>query len=292
MPNLPKKAVFPVGGLGSRFLPVTKSVPKEMLPVVDKPLIQYAVEEAKNAGVEHFIFVTGRGKNAIEDHFDVVSELQHSLRSRGKVAEIEVADGWLPESGEVSYTRQREPLGLGHAVWCARHLVGNEPFIVILPDDFIVGAPSCLQQMISSYASVGGNVLAIMEVPLEDIQRYGAIVPGAADERLVEVKGLVEKPSPNLAPSRYAVIGRYILLPEVFEYLERHELGASGEIQITDALTHLVGKAPFHGYLFEGERFDCGDRIGYLKANLSVALNRTDVGPELASFVRSLSKRL
>ena len=292
MPRTPRKAVFPVGGLGTRFLPATKSVPKEMLPVVDKPLIQYALEEARAAGIEHFIFVTGRGKGAIEDHFDLAYELQETLAARGKTAEVDAINSWLPGAGEVSYTRQPEALGLGHAVWCARHVVGEEPFAVMLPDDLIDAERPCLKQMADAYAGVGGNLVAIMEVAREHTARYGVIDPGRQEDRLIEVRGLVEKPDPAVAPSNYAVIGRYILAPEVFRHLDRRERGAGGEIQITDALAHTIGETPFHGYLFEGERFDCGDKVGFLEANISYALERDDIRAELAPFIAAKAKTL
>ena len=292
MPNPPRKAVFPVGGLGTRFLPATKSVPKEMLPVVDKPLIQYAVEEARAAGIEHFIFVTGRGKSAIEDHFDIAFELQEMLGARGKTAEIDAVHGWLPGGGEVSYTRQPEALGLGHAVWCARHLVGDESFVVMLPDDLVRAERPCLRQMIDAHAGVGGNMVAVMEVAPEHTARYGVVDPGREQDRLIEVRGLVEKPDPAEAPSTYAVIGRYILLPEVFKHLDRHERGAGGEIQITDALARMIGAAPFHGYLFEGERFDCGDKVGYIEANIRFALDRPELRAELAPFIAAIAETL
>ena len=292
MPNPPRKAVFPVGGLGTRFLPATKSVPKEMLPVVDKPLIQYAVEEARAAGIEHFIFVTGRGKSAIEDHFDIAFELQEMLGARGKTAEIDAVHGWLPGGGEVSYTRQPEALGLGHAVWCARHLVGDESFVVMLPDDLVRAERPCLRQMVDAHAGVGGNMVAVMEVAPEHTARYGVVDPGREQDRLIEVRGLVEKPDPAEAPSTYAVIGRYILLPEVFKHLDRHERGAGGEIQITDALARMIGAAPFHGYLFEGERFDCGDKVGYIEANIRFALDRPELRAELAPFIAAIAETL
>ena len=292
MPNPPRKAVFPVGGLGTRFLPATKSVPKEMLPVVDKPLIQYAVEEARAAGIERFIFVTGRGKSAIEDHFDIAFELQEMLGARGKTAEIDAVHGWLPGGGEVSYTRQPEALGLGHAVWCARHLVGDESFVVMLPDDLVRAERPCLRQMIDAHAGVGGNMVAVMEVAPEHTARYGVVDPGREQDRLIEVRGLVEKPDPAEAPSTYAVIGRYILLPEVFKHLDRHERGAGGEIQITDALARMIGAAPFHGYLFEGERFDCGDKVGYIEANIRFALDRPELRAELAPFIAAIAETL
>jgi UTP--glucose-1-phosphate uridylyltransferase len=273
-----RKAIFPVGGLGTRFLPATKAMPKEMLPVVDKPLIQYAVEEAQAAGIEEFIFVTGRGKTAIEDHFDHSYELEKTLEERGKTAELDELRRWLPRPGSVAYTRQMAPLGLGHAVWCARNLVGDEPFAVLLADDLILSRRPCLAQMVDAHAAAGGNMIAVMDVPREHTKRYGIVAPGRDDGRMVEVAGLVEKPVPEKAPSTCAVIGRYILDPSVFAHLGRGTKGAGGEIQLTDALAAMIGAAPFHGLRFEGKRFDCGDKVGFFEANLAFALARPDIG--------------
>ena len=273
-----RKAIFPVGGLGTRFLPATKSMPKEMLPVVDKPLIQYAVEEAQAAGIEEFIFVTGRGKTTIEDHFDHSFELEKTLEERGKLAELEELRRWLPKPGRVAYTRQMAPMGLGHAVWCARDLVGDEPFAVLLADDLILAQTSCLKQMVDAYPEVRGNMIAVMDVPREHTKRYGIVDPGRDDGRLVQVKGLVEKPSPDQAPSTCAVIGRYILEPTVFRHLDKGTKGAGGEIQLTDALAAMLGSAPFHGLRFQGKRFDCGDKVGFFEANVAFALARDDIG--------------
>ena len=273
-----RKAVFPVAGLGSRFLPATKASPKEMLPVVDKPLIQYAVEEAQAAGIEEFIFVTGRGKTAIEDHFDHSYELEKTLEERGKASELAEIRRWLPRHGSVAYTRQMAPLGLGHAVWCARNLVGDEPFAVLLADDLILSRQPCLAQMAEAHARVGGNVIAVMDVPRDHTKRYGILAPGKDDGRLVEVTGLVEKPAPEKAPSTCAVIGRYILDPSVFGHLGKGTKGAGGEIQLTDALAAMIGAGPFHGLRFEGKRFDCGDKVGFFEANLAFALARPDIG--------------
>ncbi|HLJ63165.1 MAG TPA: UTP--glucose-1-phosphate uridylyltransferase GalU [Stellaceae bacterium] len=275
-----RKAVFPVGGLGTRFLPATKAMPKEMLPVVDKPLIQYAVEEAQAAGIEEFIFVTGRSKTAIEDHFDHSYELETSLRERGKDQQMREVNSWMPSPGQIAYTRQQNPLGLGHAVWCARNLVGDEPFAVLLADDLILAKTPCLKQMIDAQAETGGNVVAIMEVPREHTNRYGVIDIEKDDGRLVKVKGVVEKPDPAVAPSNLSIIGRYILEPEVFDYLARTGRGAGNEIQLTDALAKLIGgNKPFHGLRFAGERFDCGDKAGFLQANIAFALARPDMAP-------------
>jgi UTP--glucose-1-phosphate uridylyltransferase len=278
-----KTAVFPVGGLGTRFLPATKAMPKEMLPVVDKPLIQYAVEEARAAGIERFVFVTGRGKTAIEDHFDHDGELQHFLLNRGKRdlwAEVETIT--MP-TGQVFYTRQPEPLGLGHAVWCARELVRDEPFAVLLADDLIMADEPCLAQMVAAHAEAGGNMVAVMDVAREHTSRYGIVDPGATSGPLVEVRGLVEKPRPANAPSNIAVIGRYILDPAVFVHLDRKERGAGGEIQLTDALADMIGHMPFNGHRFAGRRFDCGDKVGFLEANVAFGLRREDLGAELRS---------
>ena len=274
-----RKAIFPVGGIGTRFLPATKAMPKEMLPVVDRPLIQYAVDEARAAGIEQFIFVTGRGKSAIEDHFDRSVELEALLEDKDKNAELSDIRGSLLEPGNIAYVRQQEPLGLGHAVWCARHLVGDEPFAVLLADDLIQAETPCLRQMVDLFETAGGNVIAAMEVPDEHTSRYGIIDSDWADGRVRPVTGLVEKPALGTAPSNLAVIGRYILSPDVFTELERGETGVGGEIQLTDAMAKLIGRQPFHGLAFEGRRFDCGDKLGFLEANLAFALERDDLGP-------------
>ena len=259
------------------MLPATKAIPKEMLPVVDKPIIQYAFEEARAAGIEHFIFVTGRGKSVIEDHFDRAYELEDALGRKDKRAELESVTGWVPRPGELSYTRQEEPLGLGHAVWCAREMVDNEPFAVILVDDLILGQVPCLTQMVEAYAETRGSIVAVEEVAAEHTNRYGVLDPSSDDGRLVEIKGLVEKPHPAEAPSRLAIIGRYILMPEVFKHLARQQKGAGGEIQLTDAMAGMIGHSPFHGLRFEGRRFDCGARLGYLEAIIACALERDDL---------------
>lgn len=281
-----RKAIFPVGGLGTRFLPATKALPKEMLTVVDKPIIQYAVEEAKAAGIEEFIFVTGRGKTAIEDHFDYSYELSETLHKRNKYQELAEISSWMPMPGQVAYTRQQEPLGLGHAVWCARHLVGNEPVAVLLADDMILSDTPCLKQMVDHYDANGGNLLAVMEVERQMTKSYGVVAPGTNRGGLIEVKGLVEKPEPENAPSNLAVIGRYILQPEVFGHLERFERGAGGEIQLTDAMAKLIGNQPFHGVLFDGRRFDCGTRVGFIDANIAFALKRPDMVDRMRDILR------
>ena len=281
-----KKAIFPVGGLGTRFLPATKAMPKEMLPVVDKPLIQYAVEEASAAGVEQFIFVTGRNKTAIEDHFDHSTELESVLVEKNKIQALEVVSRMLQEPGAVSYVRQQEPAGLGHAVWCARHLIGDEPVAVLLADDLILGAPA-LAEMTARYT--GGNMVALMEVPASDTGAYGIITPGKKDGQVTEINAIVEKPSPETAPSTKAVVGRYILESGVFDMLAKGQRGAGGEIQLTDALAARIGHVPFHGFDFSGERFDCGSKIGFLKANIAFGMARDELQGDLAEW---LSTRL
>jgi UTP--glucose-1-phosphate uridylyltransferase len=287
MPVPVRKAIFPVGGLGTRFLPATKSMPKEMLTVVDKPLIQYAVEEAREAGIEELIFITGRGKTAIEDHFDHAYELQDMLVARGKDEALRLVKETIPKPGQLAFTRQQEPLGLGHAVWCGRNFVGSEPVAVLLADDLILSEKGCLKQMIDMYNQVGGNMVALMEVPKEQTSSYGVVKPGDITDRLVEIRGLVEKPKAEEAPSNLAVIGRYILQPKVFEDLGRMEKGAGGEIQLTDALARQLGLQPFNGYLFEGRRFDCGNKVGFLEANLAFALDRADMRDDITAFLKN-----
>ena len=277
-----KKAIFPVGGLGTRFLPATKAMPKEMLPVVDKPLIQYAVEEAADAGVEEFIFVTGRNKTAIEDHFDHSYELEETLAAKGKDEALHLIKDMLHNPGSVFYVRQQQPAGLGHAVWCARHLIGSEPVAVLLADDLILGT-SCVKEMVDAYK--GGNMVAVMDVPHEQTGSYGIVKPGADDGRMVQVEGLVEKPDPSSAPSNIAVVGRYIITPEVFETLAAQERGAGGEIQLTDALAKQIGKAPFSGVRFSGERFDCGSKLGFLQANVAFGLNNDAMRDQLRDWL-------
>lgn len=281
-----RKAVFPVGGLGTRFLPATKAMPKEMLPVVDRPLIQCAVDEAIEAGIEQMIFVTGRGKSAIEDHFDIAYELETTMAGRGK--SLEVLDSTRLKPGAVAYVRQQEPLGLGHAVWCARDIVGDEPFAVLLADDFMLGSPGCLKQMVAAYERIGGNMICAMEVADDATDKYGIITPGGRDGALTEVVGLVEKPARGTSPSNLAVIGRYILQPEVMRVLETQQKGAGGEIQLTDAMARMIGTQAFHGLTFDGVRHDCGDKAGYVQANLAVALGRADIGPAVRAFAVDL----
>jgi len=285
-----KKAIFPVGGLGTRFLPATKSMPKEMLPVVDKPLIQYAVEEAAEAGIEEFIFVTGRGKSAIEDHFDHSMELEQTLESRDKKEALALVRGMMHEPGSVAYIRQQEPAGLGHAVWCARHLIGDEPVAILLADDLILakdGQKNCLAEMTEAWSKQGGNMVACMEVPQEDTSSYGIITPGETHGTLTEVKGLVEKPKPEDAPSQLAVVGRYIIEPGVFNELSRMERGSGGEIQLTDSLARRIGETPFSGLAFSGTRYDCGSKIGFLQANIAFALARGDLSADLSSWLKA-----
>lgn len=272
-----RKIVLPVAGLGTRFLPATKAIPKEMLPVLDRPLIQYAVEEALEAGIESVILVTGRNKQVMEDHFDHAYELETILLERGKEDALKQARGMLREEGSIAYVRQMRPLGLGHAVWCARDLIGREPFAVALPDDLIHGRPGVLKQMVQAYGEVGGNMVATMQVEREDTSKYGVITPGATQGNRIEVQGLVEKPHPSDAPSTQAVVGRYILQAEVMDYLSAKKTGAGGEIQLTDAMAELIGKQPFHALEFTGTRFDCGNKYGWLMANISLAMDDPDL---------------
>lgn len=280
MPQKVRTAVFPVAGLGTRFLPATKSMPKEMLTVVDKPLIQYAVEEAHAAGIERFIFVNGRNKGVLQDHFDLNYELDDVLEKRGKTEALAESRRMVLPPGAISSVRQQEPLGLGHAVWSARPLVGDEPFAVLLPDDLVQSDKPCLKQLIEVYEETAGNVVAVMDVPREQTNRYGILKVGEDDGRIATVEGLVEKPNPADAPSTLSVIGRYVLLPEVMGFLDEKVIGAGGEIQLTDAMARMIGSHPFHGLRFEGKRFDCGDKIGYLEANVSFALARADLAEQ------------
>jgi len=279
-----KKAIFPVGGLGTRFLPATKSMPKEMLPVVDKPIIQYAVEEAANAGIEQFIFVTSRGKSSIENHFDHSFELENNLLSKGKKETLKTAQEMLKIPGSFAYVRQQEPVGLGHAVWCARHLVGNEPVAVILADDLIKGS-NTIKEMISNYNS--GNMLAIMDVNNQDVSSYGIISPGKTlENNMTEILGLIEKPSIDKAPSNMAVVGRYIIEPSVFNELEKQNRGTSNEIQLTDAIANRIGKSHCYGYKFTDDRFDCGSKLGFIQANIKLSIERDDLSEKLKSWLK------
>ncbi|CAO3361198.1 UTP--glucose-1-phosphate uridylyltransferase GalU [Azospirillum sp. TSH64] len=281
-----RKVVFPVAGLGTRFLPATKAIPKEMLPLVDRPLLQHAVEEARAAGIEDFVFVTGRSKRAIEDHFDADTELNRTLEERGKIDALEEVRHSEIAPGRCFYTRQQVPLGLGHAVWCARALIGNDPFAIVLPDDFVQGKTPCLKQMVEAYEEVGGNVVAVVDVPREKTSSYGILDVEKDDGRLATVRGLVEKPKPEDAPSTLSIIGRYILQPEIFDHLEKQQRGAGNEIQLTDAMANLIGNQPFHGLRFEGTRYDCGDKVGFIEATLAHALNRPDMADKVRAMLR------
>ena len=283
-----RKAIFPVGGLGTRFLPATKALPKEMLPVVDMPLIEYAVEEARAAGIEEFIFVTGRGKTAIQNHFDSHIELETTLRDRGRDDALDLLNGRKPEPGQIAFVRQMEPLGLGHAVWCARNFVKDEPFAVLLADDLIMSEQPMLQEMVTIHEETGGNVVALMEVAREDTARYGVISPGQDDGHAVEILDLVEKPDPEDAPSNLAIVGRYILQPEIMDYLGVGTRGAGGEIQLTDSMVKLIGSDPFTGVRISGTRFDCGTKLGFLEANVAYALRRTDMGDDVRARIQAL----
>ena len=284
MTNRVRKAVFPVAGLGTRLLPATKSIPKEMITIVDRPLIQYAVDEAREAGIEEMIFVTGRGKLPLVDYFDSAFELEALMREKGK--SLDVLEPSRGRFGEIVTVRQQQPLGLGHAVWCARHIVGDEPFAVLLPDDLM--APGALKQMVEAWETVGGNLVATEEVPAEKTASYGIITPGGTSGDLTEVRGLVEKPAPAEAPSRLGVIGRYILQPEVMQVLDAKETGAGGEIQLTDAMAKLIGRQPFHALKVNSVRYDCGDKTGFVIANLAMALQRDDVAPRLREFIENV----
>jgi len=284
-----KKAVFPVAGLGTRFLPATKAIPKELLPVVDRPLIQYAVDEAREAGIEQMIFVTGRGKTAIVEHFDVAFELETTMSERGK--DLGVLEPTRATPGDIITVRQQVPLGLGHAIWCARAIVGEEPFAIFLPDELMIGkkgGTGCMKQMVEAYEKVGGNLISVLEVPMEEVPSYGVIDPGAAEGALTQVKGLVEKPPLEKAPSNKIISGRYILQPEVMRTLENQEKGAGGEIQLTDAMARMIGDQPFHAVTFDGNRYDCGSKLGFIEATLALAMQREDMGDD----VRAMAQRL
>jgi len=285
-----RTAVFPVAGMGTRFLPATKAIPKEMLPIIDRPLIQYAVDEARDAGIEQLVFVTGRGKTSIVEHFDHAFELEATMRSRSK--SLEILDPTRVEPGNLVTVRQQVPLGLGHAIWCARAIVGNEPFAIFLPDELMIGTPGCMRQMVDAYNHVGGNLISVLEVPRDEVSSYGVIAPGARFEvpgaTLTEVTGLVEKPPVDKAPSNLIVSGRYILQPEVMDVLKTQQAGAGGEIQLTDAMARMIGKQPFHAVTFAGKRYDCGSKVGFVEATLELALGR----PDMADEVRAIMKRL
>ncbi|MBA3527436.1 MAG: UTP--glucose-1-phosphate uridylyltransferase [Pseudomonadota bacterium] len=281
-----RKAVFPVAGLGTRLLPATKTIPKEMLTIVDRPLIQYAVDEAREAGIEQLIFVTGRGKSSLDDYFDMAFELERTMEQAGK--SLDPLEPSRSGYGEIVTIRQQQPLGLGHAVWCAREVIGDEPFAVLLPDEVMRGRPNCLAQMMTAYAQVGGNIVAALEVDPSETHKYGVVDPGSRNGPLTEIKGLVEKPAPGTAPSNLMLPGRYILQPEVLRALDAHEKGAGGEIQLTDAMAKLIGQQPFHGFSFEGQRFDCGHAAGFVIANLALALEREDIAPTVREFLSGL----
>ena len=283
-----RKAVFPVAGLGTRLLPATKTMPKEMLTIVDRPLIQYAVDEAREAGIEQMIFVTGRGKSALIDYFDVGFELEAVMEKAGK--SLQSLEPARSECGEIVSVRQQQPLGLGHAVWCARHIVGNEPFAVLLPDDLMIGSPGALKQMVDAYQELGGNIVCAQEIPADKTGSYGIVTPGATNGAATDVKGLVEKPTPDEAPSRLGVVGRYILQPEVMELLGRGERGAGGEIQLTDGMAKLIGTQPFHALKVDAVRHDCGDMAGYVLANLAIAMGREDLRPQILEYLDGLSR--
>ncbi|ABD24898.1 UDP-glucose pyrophosphorylase [Novosphingobium aromaticivorans DSM 12444] len=282
-----RKAVFPVAGLGTRFLPATKAIPKEMLPIIDRPLIQYAVDEAREAGIEQLIFVTGRGKTAIVEHFDTAYELEHTMRDRGKVLDILAPTRIQP--GNLVTVRQQVPMGLGHAIWCARAVVGDEPFAIFLPDEMMIGTPGCMKQMVDAYEDVGGNLISVLEVPAAEVSSYGVIAPGArVSDTLTEVKGLVEKPKREDAPSNLIISGRYILQPEVMRTLECQESGAGGEVQLTDAMARMIGRQPFHAVTFAGRRYDCGSKAGFVEATLALALEREDMAEDVRAIMRRL----
>jgi UTP--glucose-1-phosphate uridylyltransferase len=283
-----RKAVFPVAGLGTRFLPATKAMAKEMLPIVDKPLIQYAVEEAYASGITQIIFVTGAGKQAIENHFDHACELEHMLMARGKESQLRESLSLIPDSGSIIYTRQNQPLGLGHAIWCARNIVGNEPFAVLLADDLLRAKTPVLKQMIDKFEQLQASIVAVDEVDRQDTQKYGILDAGPPVDGITRIDGLVEKPAPQDAPSNLAIIGRYILTPEIFDILEGKEVGAGGEIQITDAMARLLRTQPIYGYRYEGTRFDCGNKAGFQMANLAFAMERPELRARLLPFINSL----
>lgn len=285
-----KKAVFPVAGLGTRFIPATKAMAKEMLPVVDKPIIQYAVEEAFEAGIEHIIFVTGRGKKALEDHFDRSFEIEHALQEKGKVDLLKQIQELVPKTGTIIYTRQNQPLGLGHAIWCARDIVGDEPFAVLLADDLIQTDKPVLSEMVKKFDRLRASIAAVMEVDKDQTDKYGILDAQQIEEDIVRIDDMVEKPNPDEAPSNLAIIGRYILTPKIFEFLGKKEKGAGGEIQLTDAMKTLLKEQPIYGYKFKGNRFDCGDKVGFQMANLAFALERPDMRDRLIKFIKEIQK--
>ena len=281
-----RKAIFPVAGLGTRLLPATKTIPKEMITIVDQPLIQYAVDEAREAGIETMIFVSAPEKSALNSYFEVATALEATMTAAGK--SLSPLSRSNAGDGEIKIVYQKRPLGLGHAVWCARELVGDEPFAVLLPDELMVGTPNCLAQMVEAYGQVGGNVVAALEVPDSETHRYGVIDPGVSDGRLTEIRGMVEKPAPGTAPSNLMLPGRYILQPEVMRALDAQEKGTGGEIQLTDAMAKLIGKQPFHAFRFQGQRYDCGNAAGFVTANVAIAVTRSDIGASVLEFVEKL----
>ncbi|MFH2060174.1 MAG: UTP--glucose-1-phosphate uridylyltransferase GalU [Pseudomonadota bacterium] len=283
-----KKAVFPVAGLGTRFIPATKAMAKEMLPVVDKPIIQYAVEEAFRAGIEQIIFVTGRGKKALEDHFDRSFEIEHTLQKKGKTDLLKQIQELVPTTGTIVYTRQNEPLGLGHAIWCARDIVGDEPFAVLLADDLIQTDKPVLSEMVKKFDRLRASMAAVMEVEKDQTDKYGILDAQEVEDDIVRINDMVEKPNPEDAPSNLAIIGRYILTPKIFDFLGKVQKGAGGEIQLTDAMKSLLKEQPIFGYKFKGKRFDCGDKVGFQMANLAFALERPDMRDRLIKFIREV----
>ncbi|OAG76762.1 UTP--glucose-1-phosphate uridylyltransferase [Acetobacter malorum] len=287
-----RKAVLPVAGLGTRFLPATKAMPKEMLTVVDRPLIQYAIDEAREAGIEEFCLITGRGKDSLIDYFDIAYELEATLRERNKLDTLKALEPTSIEAGSLVAVRQQEPLGLGHAIWCARSFIGDDPFAILLPDDIVKSGTSCVKQLVDAYNQTGGNVVAVTEVPREQTNRYGILDIGKDDGRLVEVKGLVEKPKPEDAPSNLSIIGRYVLTPDVMTHLSKLEKGAGGEVQLTDAMAKTIGHVPFHGLRYEGERFDCGNKIGFLEAQIAFSLERPDLADDVKAFLKKYTSQI
>ena len=285
-----RKAVIPVAGLGTRVLPATKSIPKELLPVVDRPLIDYVVAEARDAGIEHMVMVTGRGKGAIEDYFDHAFELEATLKAKSKTAILDQVEKTIPRAGDMSYTRQQAPLGLGHAVWCARDIIGDEPFAVILPDEIVPHTPGFLRQLVDAHDEVGGNLVAVEEVPNSETSKYGVIAPKGRKGSLIEMSGMVEKPKPEDAPSNFRIVGRYVLQPEIFDLLENQEKGAGGEIQLTDAMGALNKKQTFHARICEGVIHDCGSKLGWLQANVDLGLQNDEVGGALRDYLNSLAR--
>lgn len=285
-----RKAVLPVAGLGTRFLPATKSMPKEMLPVVDRPLIQYALDEARAAGIEQFCLITGRGKDSLIDYFDVAYELEDVLRQRGKVESLDALHPSSIEAGSLNALRQQAPLGLGHAVWCARTFVGDDPFAILLPDDLIMAEPGCLAQMVKVYNEYGGNVVAVTEVPPEKTSSYGIVEIKSDDGKLVDISGVVEKPQPEHAPSNLSIIGRYILSPKIMQYLSKMERGAGNEVQLTDSMARLIGEMPFHGLRYEGVRYDCGSKAGFLEAQIAFALQRPDLEASMRKIIKKYAQ--